>query len=198
MMDGACVRVCTGGNACASRAVQQLQSCYKLTSIGRDTRIRRMHWGGGGEEADGRDAPVTEVELVSDALLISIWLHFRLLGAILTHAFLFPPRRLLQSGPTFFGGVTWMEQHSLAAAAGVRYGMRGNMTGKEGGRWMRPASRVGNHPRRQATLRFMWKSPRVMHSGALRKALPSWMRVNKPALKSGNDATKKEKPAREQ
>lgn len=67
-------------------------------------------------------------------------------------------------------------QHSLAAVAGVSYGMRGNMTGK-GGR-MRPMSRGGNHAWQQATLRLLWKSPHVMHSGALRKVLPSRTCVN--------------------
>lgn len=158
-------------DACAIRAVQQLQSCSKVTSAGRATQRRERR-------TDGGEVAGTELGLGSD-LLLSRRLHFRPVGSF-NSRLPFPPRWLLPSGPTFFGGLAWMWQHSLAAVAGVSYGMRGNMTGK-GGR-MRPMSRGGNHAGQQATLRLLWKSPHVMHSGALRKALPSGTCGNTPVF----------------
>lgn len=106
--------------------------------------------------------------------------------ALLTLAFLsLPP--LLPSGPTFFGELTWMWQHSLAAEAGVSYGMRGEYGG--GGGRMRPMSKAGNHAGQQATLRLLWKSPHVMRSGALRNALPSRTCVNVPVVVGGRQWT---------
>lgn len=96
-----------------------------------------------------------------------------------------PP--LLPSGPTFFGELTWMWQHSLAAEAGVSYGMRGEYGG--GGGRMRPMSKAGNHAGQQATLRLLWKSPHVMRSGALRNALPSRTCVNVPVVVGGRQWT---------
>lgn len=76
MMDGACVRVCVGARARARK--QGGATAAILVQTKPASGETREH--GGCVEADGRGAPVTEVELVSDALLIGIWLHFRLLG----------------------------------------------------------------------------------------------------------------------